>query len=246
MIVIPAIDIRGGQCVRLHQGDYARETVYGADPVEMALRWEAEGAERLHVVDLDGARDGTGANREIVARIAQAVRIPVQTGGGLRNAGAIAWMLDRGIERCVVGTTAALDRDLAATLFREFGDSVILGLDARDGRVAVKGWREVLDLEAVPFALDMVALGARRIIYTDIACDGTLEGPNLEAMAAMARAAGVPVIASGGVSRAEDIAALAALPPPGVEWVITGKALYAGTLTLSEALKAASRAGSEG
>lgn len=239
MIVIPAIDIRGGQCVRLHQGDYARETVYGADPVEMALRWEAEGAQRLHVVDLDGARDGVGANRETVARIAQAVRIPVQTGGGLRSVEAIGWMLEHGIERCVVGTTAALDRSLAEALFREFGDAVILGLDARDGRVAVKGWRETLDLEAVPFALDMVTLGAKRIIYTDIACDGTLEGPNIGAMAAMARAARVPVIASGGVSRAEDVAALAALPPPGVEGVITGRALYAGTMTLAEAMKAA-------
>lgn len=238
MIVIPAIDIRGGRCVRLHQGDYNQETVYGADPVDMARRWEAEGAERLHVVDLDGARDGAGANREAVGRIARALSIPVQTGGGLRNADGIQAMLDAGVERCIVGTTAAMEQDNARALFDRFGASLILGLDARDGLVAVKGWREVTEHRALDFARRMVEHGARRIIYTDIGRDGTLEGPNLPALEAMARAAGVPVIASGGVSRLDDIHALKALEPLGVEAAITGKALYAGTLELRAAIAA--------
>jgi len=238
MIVIPAIDIRGGRCVRLHQGDFAQETVYGADPVEMARRWEAEGAERLHVVDLDGAREGAGTNRHIIGRIAKALRIPVQTGGGLRDADTIAAMLDLGVQRCIVGTTAALEGEATQALFEQFGDALILGLDAKEGRVAIRGWRETTDQTALGFARDMVARGARRIIYTDVARDGTLEGPNLPALEAMAREAGVPVIASGGVSRVEDITALKALEPLGVEAAITGKALYAGTMTLPEAIAA--------
>jgi phosphoribosylformimino-5-aminoimidazole carboxamide ribotide isomerase len=239
MIVIPAIDIRGGRCVRLHQGDFDQETVYGADPVEMAQRWEAEGAERLHVVDLDGAREGTGVNRAAIGRIAQTLSIPVQTGGGLRDADAIQRMLDLGVQRCVVGTTAALEGEATRALFDRFGDALILGLDARDAKVAIRGWRETTDEDAIAFATRMVALGARRIIYTDIARDGALTGPNLPAMEAMAKAAGVPIIASGGISRAEDIAALKRLEPVGVEAVITGKALYAGTMALADAMASA-------
>jgi phosphoribosylformimino-5-aminoimidazole carboxamide ribotide isomerase len=242
MTIIPAIDIRGGRCVRLHQGDFGRETVYGADPLEMAQRWESEGAERLHVVDLDGARDGAGVNRAVIGRIAQTLRIPVQTGGGLRDADAIQRMLDLGIERCVVGTTAALEGDATRALFARFADALILGLDARDGKVAIRGWRETTDEDAITFAQRMVEHGARRIIYTDIARDGALTGPNLPALDAMARAAGVPIIASGGVSRADDITALKTLEPDGVEAVITGKALYAGTMTLQAAMEAASGA----
>ena len=241
MIVIPAIDIRGGQCVRLHQGDYAQETVYGADPVEMALRWEAEGAERLHVVDLDGARDGEGMNRAIVGRIAAALNIPVQTGGGLRNADTIQMMLDAGVQRCIVGTTAAVESEATRALFERFGDALILGLDARDGYVAIKGWREITDQTAVEFARQMVGIGARRIIYTDIARDGALTGPNLPALRTMAEAAGVPIIASGGVSALRDIRALKELEPLGVEAAITGKAIYVGAFTLPEAIAAGKR-----
>lgn len=238
MIVIPAIDIRGGQCVRLHQGDYDQETVYGADPVEMALKWESSGAERLHVVDLDGARDGDGINRAIIGRIVRALRIPVQTGGGLRSADDIQRMRDLGVQRCIIGTTAALEKDAAQALFERFGEALILGLDAKGGKIAVKGWRETTDQTALDFAREMVRRGARRIIYTDVSRDGTLEGPNLPAMEAMARAAGVPVVASGGVSRLEDIRALKALEQHGVEAVITGKALYAGAMTLEDAIEA--------
>ncbi len=238
MIVIPAIDIRGGRCVRLHQGDFDRETVYGADPVEMALRWQGEGAERLHVVDLDGAREGAGTNREIIGIIAQTLSIPVQTGGGLRNADTIQAMLDSGVQRCIVGTTAALEGEATGALFARFGDALILGLDAKEGYVAIRGWRETTDQTALDFAREMVARGARRIIYTDVARDGTLEGPNLPALKAMADAAGVPIIASGGVSKVEDIVALKALEPIGVEAAITGKALYANTMTLPDAIAA--------
>ena len=238
MIVIPAIDIRGGRCVRLHQGDFDQETVYGADPVEMALRWQAEGAERLHVVDLDGAREGAGTNREIIGMIAQALSIPVQTGGGLRNADTIQAMLDSGVQRCIVGTTAALEGEATQALFARFGDALILGLDAKEGYVAIRGWRETTDQTALDFAREMVERGARRIIYTDVARDGTLEGPNLPALKAMAEAAGVPIVASGGISKVEDIVALKALEPIGVEAAITGKALYANTMTLPGAIAA--------
>ncbi|HEY3266868.1 MAG TPA: 1-(5-phosphoribosyl)-5-[(5-phosphoribosylamino)methylideneamino]imidazole-4-carboxamide isomerase [Armatimonadota bacterium] len=239
MIVIPAIDIRGGQCVRLHQGDYAQETVYGADPVEMALRWEAEGGERLHVVDLDGARDGTGANRAAIGRIAQALKIPVQTGGGLRTQRDIQEVLDLGVQRCIVGTTAALESAAAQALFERFGDKLILGLDAKGGYVAIRGWRETTDQTALDFARDMVARGAQRIIYTDVARDGAMQGPNVTALEAMAKEAGVPIIASGGVSRIEDFTALKRLEPLGVEAAITGKALYVGAFTLADAIAAA-------
>lgn len=240
MIIIPAIDIRGGQCVRLLQGDYDRETVYGADPVEMALRWQSLGAERLHVVDLDGARDGAGVNREIIARIAGSLTIPVQTGGGMRNEESIRWMLEHGVERCVVGTTAALDGDTARVLFERFGDSLILGLDARDGKVAVQGWRQILDIKAVDLAVRLVNAGARRIIYTDIARDGMQTGANLTSLRTLAQSVDVPVIASGGIGSLDDIISLRPLERWGVEGVITGKALYEGTLSLPEAISAAS------
>jgi phosphoribosylformimino-5-aminoimidazole carboxamide ribotide isomerase len=239
MIIIPAIDIRGGRCVRLLQGDYDRETVYGADPVEMALRWQSLGAERLHVVDLDGARDGAGVNREVIARIAGSLTIPVQTGGGMRDEASIRWMLEHGVERCVVGTTAALEEDTARSLFERFGDSLILGLDARDGKVAVQGWRQTLDIKAVDLAVRLVDAGARRIIYTDIARDGMQTGANISGLQALAQAADVPVIASGGIGSLEDIISLRSLERWGVEGVITGKALYEGTLSLPEAIAAA-------
>jgi phosphoribosylformimino-5-aminoimidazole carboxamide ribotide isomerase len=238
MIVIPAIDIRGGQCVRLHQGDYAQETVYGADPVEMALKWEAEGAERLHVVDLDGARDGLGMNRAIVGRIAAALKIPVQTGGGLRDADRIQAMLDAGVQRCVIGTTAAVEDAATRALFERFGDALILGLDARDGYVAIHGWRETTDQTAIEFARKMVDSGAKRVIYTDIARDGALTGPNLPALKTMAKSAGVPVIASGGVSTLADITTLKALEQFGIEAAITGKALYVGAFRLADGIAA--------
>ena len=232
--IIPAIDIRGGKCVRLLQGDYAQETVYGDDPLQMAHQWASQGAGRLHIVDLDGARDGQSANFEIIARIASELSIPLQVGGGLRTQQALDDLLDAGVERCVIGTQAAKDTRWAEETFAIYADAVILGIDARDGKVAVSGWQETSQLDAVTFARYMEEAGCMRIIFTDIARDGMLSGPNLEAMAGMAGAVEIPVIASGGVAGAAHVAALREVD--GLEGVIIGKALYDGKVTLQDLL----------
>lgn len=234
MEIIPAIDIRNGKCVRLLQGNYSEETVYGEDPVEMARRWESEGATRLHVVDLDGARSGQPVNLEIVARIASTLRIPVQLGGGLRERDDIERVLGCGVARAIIGTKAAREPQWAQQMFAAFGERVILGLDARDGFVSVAGWEESTRLPATHFAQTMQDMGCARMIFTDIARDGTLAGPNIDALRAICEAVDIPVIASGGVHKASDIGILKEIP--GVEAAIVGKALYAGTATLAELL----------
>ena len=234
--IIPAIDIRAGKCVRLLQGDYDRETVFGEDPVEMARRWQGEGATRLHVVDLDAARTGVPENLEIVRRIVAALHIPVQMGGGVRDRAAVVRTLEAGVERAIIGTAAAANPDTARDLFREFGDRLILGVDARGGKVAVAGWRETTSWDAVELAREMAAAGARRLIYTDIATDGTGAGPSLESTRRLAEALDIPVIASGGVGKPEDIRAVSELAASGVEGVIVGKALYTAAVRLREAL----------
>jgi len=236
--IIPAIDIRGGKCVRLLQGDYARETVFGEDPVEMARRWEGEGASRLHVVDLDAARSGEPVNLEIVRRIAAALSIPVQMGGGVRHRDAVVRVLDAGVQRAIVGTTSAADPDIARALFGEFGDRLILGLDARDGKVAVSGWEQTTSWDAVDLAREMAAAGARRLIYTDISTDGMGTGPSLESTRRLAEALEIPVIASGGVGAPEHVLAVAELETSGVEGVIVGKALYTNAVRLSDTIAA--------
>jgi phosphoribosylformimino-5-aminoimidazole carboxamide ribotide isomerase len=238
--IIPAIDLRGGKCVRLLQGDYDRETVFGDDPIATARRWQDEGATRLHVVDLDAARSGEPVNLSVIARIAAALSIPVQTGGGVRNREAVLQRLEAGVERAVVGTTAAADSDTARALFAEFGERLILGLDARDGRVAVAGWRETTAWSAPDLAAAMAEAGARRIIYTDIATDGMGVGPSLDSTRRLAEGASIPVIASGGVGTVEHIRSVAALAAavPSIEGVIVGKALYTGAVSLPEALAA--------
>jgi phosphoribosylformimino-5-aminoimidazole carboxamide ribotide isomerase len=230
--VIPSIDIRGGKCVRLFQGDYAQETVFDADPVAVARRWEAEGASLIHVVDLDGARDGEPANLRIIAAICKAVQVPVEMGGGLRDAATIRRVLDAGVERAIVGTVAT-DPKRARELIDAFAERLAIGIDARGGMVAVRGWKETTEVEAVRLAQTLEALGARRVIHTDIARDCTLEGPNITGMRAMAEALQIPVIASGGVGSAEDVHRLAALAPLGVEGVIIGRALYTGAVSLA-------------
>lgn len=235
--IIPAIDIRGGKCVRLMQGDYARETIYGDDPLEMALKWEAEGAPRLHVVDLDGARDGAGANLEIIGKIASELKIPVQVGGGIRTFDALDALLEAGVQRCILGTQAAKNPQWAEEAFAIYADAVILGLDARDGKVAVAGWQETSEIEAKQFAKYMEDAGCMRIIFTDIARDGMLTGPNVAALQGMAEAVSIPIIASGGVQSAVDVPILRAIA--NIEGLITGKALYEGTTTLRALLKAA-------
>jgi phosphoribosylformimino-5-aminoimidazole carboxamide ribotide isomerase len=231
MIVIPAIDLRDGRCVRLLQGDFARETVYGDDPVRMALRWQEAGAALLHVVDLDGAREGRPVQAAIVGAIAAALSIPVQVGGGMRALGHIAAAFDSGVARVVLGTAAIEDRDLlAAALDRWGAERIILGIDARGGMVATRGWIETTAVRATDLARDLAALGLRRVVYTDIGRDGTLHEPNYSALGELAAAGDFAVIASGGVARREHLATLAAIP--GVEAAIVGRALYTGDVAL--------------
>ncbi|MCC6444166.1 MAG: 1-(5-phosphoribosyl)-5-[(5-phosphoribosylamino)methylideneamino]imidazole-4-carboxamide isomerase [Armatimonadetes bacterium] len=236
MDILPAIDLRGGRCVRLVEGDFNRETVFADAPAETARRWEREGARWLHVVDLDGAREGSPQNREAIARILDSVLIPVEVGGGIRTPETARLLLEMGVCRVIIGTSAALDSGLAQAFFEAFGERVVLGLDARDGFVAVRGWKEILPKPAAEMAVEMAALGARRIIYTDIRRDGQLQGVNVEGVRAMAESVRLPVIASGGVSTLEDIRSLLPLEPLGVEGIIIGKALYTGDVSLKEVL----------
>jgi phosphoribosylformimino-5-aminoimidazole carboxamide ribotide isomerase len=237
MEIIPAIDIRNGKCVRLLQGRYDEETIYGDDPLEMACRFESEGATRLHVVDLDGARDGAPTNLPIISRIAQTLKIPVQTGGGLRTRDDVLGVLQAGIARVIIGTKAAREPQWAQQIFAEFGEQIVLGLDARDGFVAVSGWEESTQLPAAHFAQTMQSFGCARIIFTDIARDGTLAGPNAAALREICEAVEIPVIASGGVHKTSDIRILKNIA--GVEGAIVGKALYEGTASLPQLLKVA-------
>ena len=236
--IIPAIDIRGGKCVRLMQGDYARETVYGDDPVEMAKRWADEGAPRLHIVDLDGAREGSSANFEAIQNIVKVVSVPVQVGGGIRSFDTLDALLDAGVQRCILGTVLAKNQSFAEEAFAIYSDAVIAGIDARDGKVAVEGWQETSAVDAVRFATYMEELGAVRIIFTDIGRDGMLTGPNTGQLASVCEAVNIPVIASGGVQNEADVIQLKAIE--GIEGMISGKALYEGTTTLRAFLKAAS------
>jgi phosphoribosylformimino-5-aminoimidazole carboxamide ribotide isomerase len=232
MQVIPAIDLRGGRCVRLHQGDYGRETVFGDDPAAMAEHWVVEGATYLHLVDLDGAKAGHPVNIESVREILARVRIPCQLGGGIRDEETLQEWLGTGVRRVVVGTQALKDPDWFREMARQYPGRVVLGLDARDGRVATGGWLDVSTVEAVDLAdrFDDLPLGA--VVYTDIARDGTLEGPNLAAIEALARRLKTPVIASGGVGSLEDVERLAGLP---IAACLVGRALYEGRFRLSEA-----------
>lgn len=233
-VIIPAVDLKAGRCVRLLQGRADAETVFSDDPVATARRWESEGAPRLHVVDLDGAFGGRPAQTAIVRAIAGAVSIPVEVGGGLRAPEHIDAVLDAGARWAIVGTRAALDPVFLGNVCRRFEDRIIVGVDASGGRVAVDGWTRVLDVDAVQLARDAAAAGASAIIYTDIARDGTQGGPNLASTEAVARASGVPVFASGGVGSLEDIRQLAGLS--GVEGVVVGRALYTGAVSLRAAL----------
>lgn len=236
MEIIPAIDIRGGKAVRLYQGDFARETVFAEDPVQMARHWVALGAPRLHVVDLDGAREGRPVHLGIVAALCAAVEVPVQVGGGLRTLEALQEARAAEAHRLVLGTAALREPDLVRRACDLFGDAVVVSIDAREGWAAAGGWREASQTRAADLLGEMELLGVARFIYTDIARDGTLEGPNLEALREVLARARMPVIASGGVSTLDDIRRLAAL---GVEGAIVGQALYTGRIELPAALAAA-------
>ena len=233
MQVIPAIDLRGGRCVRLRRGDFDQETVFGDDPSAMAARWASEGAARIHLVDLDGAKAGRPVNVESVKRIVATVKVPCQLGGGLRDQATIATWLGAGLDRVVVGTQALRDPDWFGRMAETYPGRLILGLDALDGRVATGGWLDVSSVQALTLARQFEKLPLAGIIYTDIARDGTLDGPNLQAIAAMAAAVRTPVIASGGVGELKDLERLAMLPIAGC---IVGRALYEGRFSLADAI----------
>lgn len=238
MEVIPAIDLLEGRCVRLYQGDYDQSQVFNENPVEVARQWAAEGATRLHLVDLDGAKAGKPENWQAIQAIAAAVDIPIEVGGGLRDRDRVAALFDLGVQYAILGTAAVENPDLVSALSSEFPGRVIVGIDARDGKVATRGWLETSEVEAIALAENMAQRGAAAIIYTDIKRDGTLKGPNLDALRALANAINIPVIASGGVSSVTDLLSLLSLVPLGVSGVIVGKALYTGDVSLKEALRA--------
>lgn len=233
MRLYPAIDIIGGQCVRLTQGDYTQKTTFSEDPLAVALRWQEEGGEFLHLVDLDGAKDGTMPNLETVCKIAESLSIPVEIGGGIRDMRAVRAYLERGVRRVILGTAAIEHPDFVKEAVAAWGDRIVVGIDAKDGMVAVKGWQEVSSVSALQLSKEMERIGVSTLIYTDIATDGMLQGPNLSAMREMADAVSMDVVASGGVASVDDIRRL---KTTGVEGVIVGKALYTGAVNLQEAV----------
>jgi len=238
MDVIPAIDLLEGRCVRLYQGDYERSQVFNDNPADVARQWVEQGASWLHVVDLDGAKTGKVVNRSAIAAILQAVSVPIQVGGGLRDRNSVVQLLELGVQRVILGTVAVEQPQLVAELCQEFPGQIVVGIDARNGRVATRGWLETSEVLATQLALQMQELGAAAVIYTDIHRDGTLQGPNLEALRELATAVSIPAIASGGVSSIIDLLSLLALAPLGVTGVIVGRALYTGDISLKEALQA--------
>ncbi|MBA4496214.1 1-(5-phosphoribosyl)-5-[(5-phosphoribosylamino)methylideneamino]imidazole-4-carboxamide isomerase [Paenactinomyces guangxiensis] len=238
-ILYPAIDIRGGKCVRLIQGDYYRETVYGEDPVAVAERWINAGARWLHIVDLDAARSGELANLPVIEKLTQISPVPIQVGGGVRDMDRLQRLLDIGISRVVIGSAAIDNPGFVRDALTQYGKQIAIGLDARDGKVATHGWLDTSEVQAEELARDMADYGAETFIFTDISRDGMLSGANVEAVRNLAQACGKAVIASGGVRSVEDIRQLAGARAEGVAGAIIGKALYTGSIQLTEALAAA-------
>ncbi|MBM3157772.1 MAG: 1-(5-phosphoribosyl)-5-[(5-phosphoribosylamino)methylideneamino]imidazole-4-carboxamide isomerase [Chloroflexi bacterium] len=234
MEVIPAIDLRNGKCVRLYQGDYGKETVFSDNPVSMALRWQSEGAQRLHLIDLDGAAEGKPCNLDAIEKIIAAVKIPVQVGGGIRTMKTIEQLLSIGVGRTILGTVAVEKPELVKKACKKYGEQIIVSIDAKDRRVATRGWLEKSQVTASELATRMIALGVRRLIYTDISRDGTLTSPNFAAVKELLAQVNVPVIAAGGISSIEHLTMLSEL---GAEGAIVGKAIYTGDIKLKEALK---------
>lgn len=235
MRIYPAIGIKDGKCVRLFKGQFSDVTVYGDSPAEIARKWESLGGEFIHVVDLDGALKGHGVNAAQIKEICESVKVPVQTGGGIRTMEDIEEKLACGINRVIIGTKAVSDSDFVKQAVKKYGSKIVIGIDAKDGMVAIEGWEKTSNFTAVEFAKKMAAIGAQTIVYTDIATDGTLAGPNIQAMTEMTKSVDADIIASGGVGSIDHIKALAGT---GVEGVIVGKALYTGNVNLTEAIKA--------
>lgn len=238
MNLFPAIDLLEGRCVRLYQGDYDRSQVFHDNPADVAQQWTSQGATWLHVVDLDGAKAGKPVNLEAIAAIVEAVSVPIQVGGGLRDRASVAQLLELGVQRVILGTVAVEQPQLVASLCQEFPGRIVVGIDARNGKVATRGWLETSEVLAADLAQRMQQLGAAAIIYTDIHRDGTLAGPNLDALRELATSLSIPVIASGGVSSVTDLLSLLALEPLGVTGAIVGRALYTGDISLTQAIQA--------
>ena len=238
MILYPAIDIRGGQAVRLTQGDYARETAYDADPVDAAQRWADEGAEFLHVVDLDGAKVGEPRNLDAVRRIASAVECPIQVGGGLRDADSVEAILAAGAARAVIGTAALRDPELLGAMLNRHSERIVVSVDARDGKVSLSGWTETSDVDVADAVADLSERGVDRFLCTAIEVDGTMEGPALDELNRIAARTKAEVIASGGVGTLADLEQLARIAAPNVEGAIVGRALYERRFTVAEGVAA--------
>jgi phosphoribosylformimino-5-aminoimidazole carboxamide ribotide isomerase len=238
MEVIPAIDLLEGRCVRLYQGDYAQAETFDENPVSVARQWAEQGATRLHVVDLDGAKAGHPVNVQAIEAIVRAVDVPIQVGGGLRDRASAAALFKLGVQRIILGTVAVEQPDLVRELCQEFPGQIVVGIDARNGLVATRGWLETSQVTAIDLAQQMATFGIAAIIYTDIHRDGTLQGPNLEALRVLANGASLPILASGGMSSVTDLLSLLALEPLGVTGAIVGRALYTGDIVLKEALRA--------
>lgn len=235
MEVIPAIDLREGRCVRLYQGDYAQEEIFGVDPVAIALRWQSEGAKLLHVVDLDGAASGSPKNVDAIRAIASSVEVTLEVGGGIRDMEKAVLLSDAGADRLVLGTSAVEDPDLVTQMLERFGvDSVVVSVDAKDGWAALRGWKQSSQMKALDLMDRMVALGVSRFEYTDISRDGTMTEPNFEAVTEAVNYVSVPIIAAGGIANVRHLERLAEL---GVEGAIVGKALYTGAVILPEVLE---------
>ncbi len=234
MIILPAIDIKDGRCVRLYQGDYAQVTTYDTDPVQVALRWQDAGASWLHIVDLDGAAQGSPANADLIGRIRAATTLHIEVGGGMRSLAHIEQIFGLGVDRVILGTVAITNPGLLQDALTRWGEQIVVGLDARDGWVAISGWRETSKVKAVTLASELCQAGVRRFVYTDIARDGALTGPNLPALKEMQQAISCALIASGGVKSLANLQALASL---GVEGAIVGKAIYTGDVDLAVAIR---------
>jgi len=237
MLIIPAIDIKDGKCVRLREGQFSDTEIFSDDPIKVAVKWANKGAMMLHVVDLDGARYGKLTNIPLLEQIIKKVNIPVQVGGGIRSYEDVERLIGLGASRVILGTILWKDKLLAKRLFKDFPEKVIAGIDAREGYVAVEGWQNITSVDALDFAKEMKRLGTRRIIYTDIKRDGTLKGPNISNIKKMVKNINIPLICSGGIASLDDIKKLKRFETKGLEGVILGKALYKGTILLEEALK---------
>ncbi|UCG39608.1 MAG: 1-(5-phosphoribosyl)-5-[(5-phosphoribosylamino)methylideneamino]imidazole-4-carboxamide isomerase [bacterium] len=243
MLVMPAIDLKGGKCVRLYQGDMGTAKVYSDCPEETALRWQSLGARMIHVVDLDGAMAGEPRNLGAISRILEALDVPIELGGGIRSEEVVEDYLQLGVSKVILGTAAYQNRDLLRRVCKLFPGRVAVGIDAKNGFVAVQGWQEVTDLRAMDLARELEEAGANHIIYTDINRDGALTGPNLDATGQLAEAVGIPVVLSGGMHSHEDLRAAARLEGKGVRGLILGRSIYEGTIDLARAIQEVQREG---